>query len=76
MDERSKIKLKSILAKLISKQKQKRPLINPYGRPKINLDLTKIKRLHEIGESNRQIAKKMNVSEKTIRNRLKEIYKL
>lgn len=65
--------MRSILQKFLGKE-EKKPLINPNGRPKIELDLRIIKKMHEIGKSNRQIAKKMGVSEKTIRNRLKEIY--
>ena len=65
--------MKSILQKFLRKE-EKKPLINPNGRPKIELNLIRIKKMHEIGKSNRQIAKKLGVSEKTIRNRLKEIY--
>jgi len=45
----------------------------PMIKPKLNLDLAEIQRLKRKGLSNVKVAKLMNVSEGTIRNRLKEM---
>ena len=45
------------------------------GKPKLNLDLNLIRQLKSEGVSNREIARRLGVSEGTIRNRLKELDK-
>ena len=47
------------------------PLSNPGGRPKHEITLTEIMEDKKSGLSNRQIAKKRNISEGTVRSRLK-----
>jgi len=44
-------------------------------KPKLNLDLDLIHQLKKEGVSNREIARRLGVSEGTIRNRLKELDK-
>jgi DNA invertase Pin-like site-specific DNA recombinase len=53
------------------KKKRKRLQKTPDGRPKLELDIEKIKEMKKQGFSNVDIAKIFNVSEGTIRNRLK-----
>lgn len=55
----------------ISIKKIKKP--NPAIKPKLDLDLNLISELKKKGISNREIAKRLNVSEITIRRRLKEM---
>lgn len=50
---------------------KKRPLVNPNGRPKKDLDIYNILQLKCDGLSNCEIARKIGVSEGTIRNRIK-----
>lgn len=45
---------------------------DPGGRPRAQLYYFEIDELKKSGKSNRQIAKILGVSEKTIRNRLKD----
>jgi transposase len=51
---------------------KKRPLVNPNGRPKKDLDIYKILQMKCDGLSNCEIGRKFGVSEGTIRNRLKK----
>lgn len=50
-----------------------KPLKNPSGRPPKKLDLVHISVWHRRGISNREIARRLGVSEGTIRSRLKQI---
>ena len=61
--------LKKLLRKLgLIKAK---PLKNPGGRPKNEITIDEIREDKKSGLSNRQIAKKWNISEGTVRSRLK-----
>lgn len=61
--------LKKLLRKLgLVKSK---PLRNPGGRPKNEITAAEIMEDKKTGLSNRQIAKKWNISEGTVRSRLK-----
>lgn len=48
-----------------------KPLKNPGGRPKNEITTAEIMEDKKTGLSNRQIAKKWNISEGTVRSRLK-----
>jgi len=51
---------------------KKKPLVNPNGRPKKDLDIYKILQMKCDGFSNCEIGRKIGVSEGTVRNRLKK----
>lgn len=53
--------------------KKPKPLINPNGRPRAELDLNLILELKKQGKTNREIARQLKVSEGTIRNRIKTL---
>jgi DNA invertase Pin-like site-specific DNA recombinase len=53
--------------------RKRKPLINPNGRPRAELDLNLILELKKQGKSNREIARQLKVSEGTIRNRIKTL---
>jgi DNA-binding Lrp family transcriptional regulator len=53
--------------------RKSKPLINPNGRPRMELDFDLILRLKKQGKSNREIARQLKVSEGTIRNRIKTL---
>ena len=63
--------MKTLFRKLLVKLGIKKPP-DPGGRPRAKLYYFEIDELKKSGKSNRQIAKLLNVSEKTIRNRLKD----
>lgn len=62
----------SRLRKIFKNEPNKKLLKNPNGRPKIELDKDQILLWKLAGKSNSEIARKLGVSEGTIRNRLKE----
>lgn len=61
-----------LIKRLFIKNKKIKPM-QSNGRPRIDLAINKIIELKEQGISVNKIAKILGVSEKTIRNRLKEI---
>lgn len=61
-----------LIKRLFTKNNKIKPM-QSNGRPRIDLSINKIIELKEQGVSVNKIAKILGVSEKTIRNRLKEI---
>lgn len=61
----------SILDIFRVRKKKKVTFSNPDGRPYLNIQNDDIYKLKQQGKSNRQIAKILDCSEGTIRNRLK-----
>lgn len=68
------MKIKSCLKRLLKKQtkKTKYPLVNPNGRPRLEIDKGWLLLGKHMGLSNKELARQIGCSDKTIRRRLKE----